>query len=564
MASPDDLFADLLPPQQAAPPTSGSADDLFADLVAKPNALIDAGKGFGSGLVKGAIGTVALPATVEQLGRMGINKVSRLTGGQDAVSPEPALPSYQGMKSGLEKSTGYKLYEPQTTIGKYASAIGEFAPGMLFPVAGAARGAAQLGARAVRNVALPAVGAETAGQLTHGTSLEPYARVAGGLLGGMAPQIAGRTMSPLHVDPARAQAAANLEREGVQVTAGQLSGNDKLRYAESMARATPFSGNRAQIVQDAQQEAFTRATLRRAGIDAPRATPEVINDAFQRIGHEFQTVSARVAVPLATGQQPGALVRRVDQIANGYERVAQPSLASPLPRAIAGDLATMAQNNAHMTGDIYLRWRSELGAAARGTQDPATRTAIYDIQHALDVAATSSLRNSGRADMVQRLTDARQHYRNMITIERAATGAGEAAATGLISPAALKNATVTTQTRRNYARGQGDFPELARSGVSVMSPLPNSGTAQRAGVQLLGAGVGGGLGAIFGGGLAGGGIGAALGHMAPAVGQGLVGRAVMSRPMQAYLSNQLGAQLMNAPRVNRAALAPGLNAQANQ
>lgn len=49
---------------------------------------------------------------------------------------------------------------------------------------------------------------------------------------------------------------------------------------------------------------------------------------------------------------------------------------------------------------------------------------------------------------------ARRQYRNMLVVEKAATGAGENAALGLISPSQLRNATVQ-QGRRAFARGLG-------------------------------------------------------------------------------------------------------------
>jgi hypothetical protein len=127
----------------------------------------------------------------------------------------------------------------------------------------------------------------------------------------------------------------------------------------------------------------------------------------------------------------------------------------------------------------------------------------------------------------------------MMVVEKAATGAGAATAEGLISPSQLRNATVT-QNRRDYARGQGDFADLARSGEAVMKPLPNSGTAPRQNIQNIMSI----LGSVAGGARAGL-PGAVAGIAAPAV----AGRVLMSRPVQAYLGNQL---LPRRPAGNRA------------
>lgn len=565
MANPADaLFADLRPAAQSA----SNADWLFSDLQPKVGTVEDVAKGVGAGAVKGVIGLTALPGTVEQLGRMGINKVAKMAGKTgDAVSPEPALPTYTDIKGAVENRTG-KLYEPQTTAGQYAGTAAEFLPGMLFPGGAAATVGRRLAGRAVTNVAAPAVVSETAGQLTKGGDIEPYARMAGGLVGGVLPQTVGRVISPTRIDPERTRQAAVLAGEGVDVTAGQVSGSKPLRYAESVAVDTPFAGGRAAAAMDRQAEQFTRATLRRAGIDADRATPEVINTAFQRIGNDFEQAARRVFVPLARGNQQGqiqpqAVVRVVDDIAARYERVSQPSLASPLPRRISDDLAGMSQNALNMDGRTYLRWRSELGAAARGAQDAATRRALYDIQNALDTAAEAFLRRSRTPEVADQLRQARNQYRNMIVIEKAATSAGENAAIGLISPSALRAATVQ-QGRRAYASGQGDFGNLARAGEALMKPLPQSGTGPRVGVQLLGTTVGGALGALMGGPVTGV-AGATAGQV---FGPAIVGRAVMSPGIQAYLGNHLpfqnaAAQMRDLPRGSRWAPMPGVIVQGN-
>jgi hypothetical protein len=148
-----------------------------------------------------------------------------------------------------------------------------------------------------------------------------------------------------------------------------------------------------------------------------------------------------------------------------------------------------------------------------------------------------------------------------LTIEKAATGAGENAALGLISPSALRNATINTQGRRNYARGSGDFAELARAGEALLKPLPNSGTAGRLRAQnmgammptLLGAGAGGAYGASSGDGF----INTLLGMAAGAAAPRMLGSVMMSGPGQRYLTNQALAgslspnirALVNAPTV---------------
>src|SRR5690606_5275051 len=90
-----------------------------------------------------------------------------------------------------------------------------------------------------------------------------------------ASKLAQKAVTPFQTSPERVAAAQTLRAEGVPVTAGQQSGNRVLRTIESEI------GPRG--VYNQQQEAFTSAALRRAGINANRASPEVIDDAFRAI-----------------------------------------------------------------------------------------------------------------------------------------------------------------------------------------------------------------------------------------------------------------------------------------
>jgi hypothetical protein len=202
--------------------------------------------------------------------------------------------------------------------------------------------------------------------------------------------------------------------------------------------------------------------------------------------------------------------------------------------AVADTIADIAdqigQNGGHMGGDQYVAMRSQLGADARAARnDPYLQEALQGHQEALDNAFERSLQAAGNPQDIAAMQEARRQYRNLMVIEKAATGAGQATAEGLISPSQLRNATVT-QNRRMYARGQGDFADLARAGEAIMKPLPNSGTAPRQYMQHAMSIIGGAA-----GGAAGGVPGALAGVAAPAI----AGRVLMSRPVQAYLGNRL-------------------------
>jgi|GEM_PF-1681772 len=521
--------------------------DEWQALQEKPDQVTDAAKSFGSGVVKGAIGLGTLPATLETMTaqladsigapewmRKGAKAVAdygvmpSITAPARMISGGPTnKPTFDEAKGVVERAAGQPLYEPQTTAGQYAQTVGEFVPGGFTP-GGMLRKAA--------NVAIPAVASETAGQATAGTRYEPAARVAGGLVGAAAPNIAMRAVTPFpNPTPERARQVAILQREGVPLTAGDITGRKSLRWAESAANDTPMSGQRIGAQKELQSEKFTEAALRRAGINAPRATDDVLNAQYNRLGQEFDTFAKVAAVPVTP-----QIASRVQNIARQYERITEPSLINPLVREIADDIMSMYRGAQrvmphHIDGAKYSAWRSDIGAAARGTKDQRGQRALYDLQHILDDAAERFVRSRGgwqHAAIADRMRQARREYRNLIVISKA-RGAGEQAAQGLITPAQLQAAAKNMEGWQGFSRGRGDFTELARAGVSVMTPLPNSGTTARLAAQGLFT-----MPATAAGFVTGGPVGGAVSGLGAALSQGMMARGLMSSPVQAYLGNQ--------------------------
>ena len=477
---------------------------------------LDVGKSAGVGLAQGVIGLASMPGNIEMLGRMGIDKGSELLGrGNPNTVAGQTLPHYGDYKGAFEQFTG-KFYEPQTVAGEYARTAGEFAP-----LAAGGGGPINMAVR----VAAPAVASETAGQMTKGTSYEPWARMAGSVAGSMAPAVGLRAVSPNPVQPERARQMAILDQEGVtSVTAGQRTGSRPLQWHESVARDTPFAGRRPSELHNEAAEQFTRATLRRAGIQADRATTDVIDAGFTRLGQQFDTLAQNATVTVNP-----QLTARLQTAVADYNHLVPPTNRAPVVNGIVNDIGQLPQ----IAGNSYGAMRSALDRQARAVRhtDPPLSQALFAIRNTLDDAAEQSLPRNLRGQYAQ----ARREYRNLLTIEKAATGAGEDAAMGLISPMMLRNAAKTTD-RRSYARGQGDLDELARAGSAIMTPLPQSGTGPRAMAQSnmhLGTGAAGF--AAFG----------PAGLAATAV-PALTARTLMSGPAQNYLSNQLAAPAYNA------------------
>lgn len=498
---------------------------------AGPSGLGDVAKSLGAGTVRGAANMLDLPgmafnaaggAIVSGMERLGLPEDVG-TGARLALAGGP-LGTGQTARQGMGVITrGGSEYQAQTTPGEYAGTVGEFLPGA---AAFGGFGAGNL----LRYGVTAGLGSEAAGQMTEGTAAEPYARIVGALAAPVAVQGAGniarRLVTPNPADPARISLAKVLDDFDVPVTAGQRVGSDKLRRIEGQTSA-------GQAMQGQQQEAFTAAALRTAGIDARRATPDVLDGASRRIGQVFDDVLG--GVDFVPDQ---ASVAKLSNALNTYRAMTPSGNVPPIFDNINFVMAGSAQAGMPVSAALVKNWRSTLSKMTR-SPDGATREAAVQAVNALDDATTTALTAMGRADDVARLATARDQWRNLLAIERAATGAGEGAAAGLISPSALRNA-VTTQGRTPYARGsRGDIAELARAGEGVIKPLPTSGTAENLRAMMLpGAatsGLGAGIGSMLLGGPAGAMVGGAVGAVAPAVSRA----AKMTPVMQRYLANQL-------------------------
>lgn len=373
-------------------------------------------------------------------------------------------------------------------------------------------------------------GAYGAGSAVEGERLSGAGMGAGTgfLVGGAMPVVAAgvskaarKAISPFTANAERTAAAQALRAEGVPVTAGQITGNRRLRFAEA-----ELGGRKAADVMDNQAEAFSKAVLKRAGINASKATPEVIDTAFDQVGKRFDSLAAKSMV--RPDQQ---MVTELRDVFNHYGQITPETMRSPIVQDVVNDIVKSVGGGKPISGQSYQNITSRLARAARGATNPDLKQTLYGIREVLDGAMERSLPQAQAGAW----RAARNQYRNLLAVEQAATRAGEAAAEGLISPANIRNA-VINQGRRAYARGQGDFADLARAGSMLLSPLPSSGTSERLLARSLvnaPAAIGGILGGATGN-IPGGIMGMAAGAALPRV----AGSALMSRPVQSYLANQ--------------------------
>lgn len=542
----DDLIPKAAEPAQSNAPALSQPGGAFADLMPqteKPGMAMSAARGAMQGLTFGLAD--------ESYGLMrGIGNM--VSGGSFREGFDQGVDEYRARDKAAKEANPVSSVAGEiaggmgTGLGLAKGGVTLMRQGMTLPQAikagvaeGAAYGAAYGAGNAEGGVEERALGA---GQ----------GAVTGAAVGAAVPVVArgigaatSRAISPSTIAPERQAMIDVLEREGVPLSAGQRTGSVPLRYAESIFGDATLAGGKASRLMEAQGEAFTDAAMRKAG-GAGRATPDNLSINRDRIGQTFNDLASRNVVQgdRQMAQELGLALREYDRVLPAEQRRIVGELASDIVEKFQAGSGAMA-------GKDYQTIRSRLSRMAQNSRmnDPEFSQAIRTMRDALDNNMSRSIAPEDAAAW----QTARREWGNQKALERAAAAAGENAAAGLISPQQLRIAASQGAGNRGaYARGEGDFAELARAGNAVMTPLPNSGTAQRG--MLAGQAGAGGAAAYSADPLA-----AAI----VALGPSAFGRALWSGPVQKYLSNQsisTGARAAIENRI-RAALQGGAQSQ---
>lgn len=483
----------------------------------------DVAKAAGAGVARGTASLAALPGDVSNMINSGLTYAGKTAGiiPEGWEAPNNALNSGNARAALSAVTGGATDYRGDSRTARFAGTVGEFLPG-------AAAFGGMSPSSLIKYGVAPGVTSEAAGQATEGTAWEGPARVAGALVGGLLPDAllkgASKLISPnAGADPERLKLASVLDDFGVPISAGQRVGNEALRRKEGLTGA----GQR--LVGD-QQEAFTAAALKTAGINAKRATPEVLDEAAQRIGAVFDDVTRGLDVV-----PDSAALTKLAAAVDEYKSLAPTGNQAPLVSQVLKETTKFFRGGNPVPAATVNTWRSGLSKLTTSA-DAATREAARLALEAVDDMLEGAMRSAGKADDVARLATARQEWRNFLAIQKAAVREGD----GLLSPARLR-AAVIRQGEAAYARGKrGDLGALARAGGEVMDTLPNSGTPSGIVARIPG-GLPGLLAATGASGAASAGMGG-LAVLAAGLGgaalPGVAGAVRMSRPVQAYLANQ--------------------------
>ena len=513
----------------------------------------------GGGLGRGITGAVELPELAVRGGIRGLQELGQLTGLYDMYEGKdlPVFDTSTGRAlRGAAEAVGLDDeldYRGQTTAGKYAGTISEFAGGggafglggkVLKNIAKSptarklAAGAetAGLGKKALAGSVLAGGGSELAGQLSEGTQYEPYARLGGALVSPMAANTLKNTALKAistygGADQSRAALAKFLGEKGVSTTAGQKVGSDTLRRKESMTEA----GGQ---LRETQADEFTKAVLKEVGSDAPRATPDALIEIQSRLGQNMnEAISGIKLIPEAED------LKNMSKVLQKYKKLKpvdpDAEVTNTLLKQINRSLIDTVSKKSVIDEDQFVSFRKQLSKQTM-SKDQATKNATIETLKIIDDLMDKQLIASGRSSDIQKLNKARSDYRNYFAIENSVSGSGELKAMGIITPSSIGTA-LRSQNKRQYVQGKrGDLGKLSRAGEAVAVFPRSSGTAEniqsaivgKLSRQIASGTVGAGLGTLVG-------IPPYVTGAIAAFAPGAVNKLLGTKAGQAYLANQL-------------------------
>lgn len=202
----------------------------------------DAAKSVGAGLGSAAIGTLGMVGDARSLlsrgvdaigSKLGIDPSAIKTAAGYAFPLANAMPTSADLQKTVTDPIVSPDYQPQTSLGSVLKTGAEFLPAMADPGLAAPGLLKTAGKLFLSRVAAPALATEGAGALTQGTAAEPYARVAGALLGGVGGAKAANALERATALKAATPALADVKSEAKNAYDSMTSRNVATPIAQS-------------------------------------------------------------------------------------------------------------------------------------------------------------------------------------------------------------------------------------------------------------------------------------------------------------------------------------------
>lgn len=321
----------------------------------------DAISSLGTGLVKGGAFLATAPQGMVDFGERMVGRGMDYARGaepgasyaalnRNTANITPALPQQADVVGAIERNVTGPLPKPETTAGRYAQSIGEFAPMAMAGPGGILRNLFRYGVA-------PGVGSEAAGEATKGTPYEPAARIAGAL-GGMG-------MGSLATRPGTAtgviqEAMGGINQQSVKDAQSLMQDAAQrgitLTWPEAIQQATNGATKLADVQRVVEGSQSGGAVMRPVMAERPGQVDSAVRNQIDQIAPNAIdpfTVGPRAA------NAAGQTLQSVEGAINNSTRPAYQA-AQPMPIDPA-EYARIAASPSYQEAQKFIRSHPELG-----------------------------------------------------------------------------------------------------------------------------------------------------------------------------------------------------------
>lgn len=278
-------------------------------------------------------------------------------------------------------------------------------------------------------------------------------------------------------DASTREAMGLLSRHGVDVRNPQIS-NKAIQYLDSALDSLPLTAGKNAQLKGKQVQQFNRAVMRTVGSDADDINPATLDDVYQRLSGKYDDFVSRKQEVMVDGKFANDIVNSIRR----YQE-SMPSLQNTEVGKILNDFAQVvsARGQGMRPGFHAKQFQSHISGLSNASRklhkvqgDHDAAAVVDSLKKAMDDLLE---RNMGEAD-AKAFKTLRRQYANFKTIEDAANRTVGTRAGEKVTPTALYQA-IKKQSPTMANRASGELSQLARAGEKFISPLPDSGTAQR-------------------------------------------------------------------------------------
>jgi len=314
-------------------------------------------------------------------------------------------------------------------------------------------------------------GAGTAEQGNRGEGAKQGAILAGSI--GAALPVAGATIAGVgsaltpKIDEGLIGIAEIAKKYNIPLSVDQISSSAPMKTLQKVSQEIPFSSVGA--FKEKQVQAFNSALAKTIGVTSNKITPEVMDEAFKKVGLQFDSLGKGKTFPITD-----TFKNQIDEIIADAKVTAKKDSIDNFNKGLERVYFNMNKDGT-ISGERLSLLRQEMNKLSRKASDPDTQELLKDLEGAI-----VDLMTAGDDVAKGVLSDAKMKYKNLIVLEPIA----QKSVGGNINPTLLANRVARIYDRQ-YTRGKaGEIGELARVGKELLPTLGGSDTTQK--LALLG------------------------------------------------------------------------------